>query len=446
MCPPVMERHGREGVSHLHALWVFRLLHGQPLQVCFACFKIAFLDLKDLLESEEWEEDDWDLDPLDSPEEEEEEEEEFEPVHPGAVALAAMGLQEVGLGYPYVPTELRPEDVVPLDAGPKDGDWIQGLPWRCLELPSCSHWPQNPPPWQWSLSLDQPPREPVVLELGTVWPVEPMEAEVWLLGLQFVCMESSGDTFYLRKMVPDSVLQPVSHRWKLLLDPDEACQLGFQDLPQYLDLPRWKLSILDTTVLDTQLVPADTMLLKKGFRIISCSPQSKGWDDPACTEGVVSVSRGQRAVMTCNISNPFTRITVSLSAPGADGTLFRVEPSAGRSRASRDGWELLVQGGRAQLVVESAQDRHAGLYSWRLRGHQLNNRNVSLNVSDGVSAEPEPGPAAPTPDPPAGSGTTRMGPETQPWLSVLCVILVLDSLGEDWRTRGWTRLVFIVQK
>ncbi|XP_042552530.1 testis-expressed protein 19 [Dipodomys spectabilis] len=276
MCPPVMERHGREGMSHLHALWVFRLLHGQPLQVCFACFKIAFLDLKDLLESEEWEEDDWDLDPLDSPEEEEEEEEEFEQVHPGAVALAAMGLQEVGLGYPYVPTELRPEDVVPLDVGPKDGDWIQGLPWRCLELPSCSHWPQNPPPWQWSLSLDQPPREPMVLELGTVWPVEPMEAEVWLLGLQFVSMESSGDTFYLRKMVPDSVLQPVSHRWKLLLDPDEACQLGFQDLPQYLDLPRWKLSILDTTVLDTQLVPADTMLLKKGFRIISCSPQSKG--------------------------------------------------------------------------------------------------------------------------------------------------------------------------
>ncbi|XP_069887807.1 secreted and transmembrane protein 1A-like isoform X2 [Dipodomys merriami] len=120
------------------------------------------------------------------------------------------------------------------------------------------------------------------------------------------------------------------------------------------------------------------------------SAKNERWDDPACTEGVVSVSRGQRAVMTCNISNPFTRITVSLSAPGADGTLFRVEPSAGRSRASRDGWELLVQGGRAQLVVESAQDRHAGLYSWRLRGCQMNLRQVYLNVSGtGGTGEPQ---------------------------------------------------------
>ncbi|XP_048222886.1 testis-expressed protein 19 [Perognathus longimembris pacificus] len=273
MCPPVIERHGREGMSHLFALWAFRLLHGEPLRMCFACFKIAFLDLKNLLESEEWEDDDWDLDPLESPDEEEEE---FAQVHPGALAPVAIGLQQVSLGYSYVPTELRPEDVVPLDAGPKDADWIQGLPWRSMELPSCSHWPQAPLSWQWSLSVDHPPREPMVLELGTIWPVEPMEAEAWLLGLQFVTMESHGDAFYLRKMVPDSLLQPLSYCWKLLLYPDEACKVGLQDLPQYLDLPRWKLSILDSTMLHTQLVPADTMLLKKGFRIMSCSPQSKG--------------------------------------------------------------------------------------------------------------------------------------------------------------------------
>ncbi|KAM4844340.1 testis-expressed protein 19 [Thomomys bottae] len=286
MCPPVIVRHGREGIWHLYALWAFRLLHGEPLRVCFACFKIAFLDLKDLLENDDWEDDDWDLDPLDSPEEEEE----FEQVHPGAVAPAPVGFQEVGLGYPYVPTELRPEDVVPLDVDPKDADWIQGLPWRTLELPSCSHWPQPPPSWQWSLGVDQPPREPMVLELGTIWPVEPMEAEAWLLGLQFVSMESCGNAFYLRKMVPDCVLQPVSYRWKLLLNPDEACRLRLQDLPQYLDLPRWKLSILDSTVLDTQLVPADTTLLKKGFRIISCSPRSKG--EAECGDSAPELGEG----------------------------------------------------------------------------------------------------------------------------------------------------------
>ncbi|XP_012888536.1 PREDICTED: uncharacterized protein LOC105998385 [Dipodomys ordii] len=143
------------------------------------------------------------------------------------------------------------------------------------------------------------------------------------------------------------------------------------------------------------------------------SAQNERWDDPVCTEGVVSVSRGQRAVMTCNISNPFTRIAVSLSAPGADGTLFRVEPSAGRSRVSRDGWQLLVQGGRAQLVVESAQDRHAGLYSWRLRGHQTNLRQVYLNVSwtDGTGEPQDPQLAA-------GLGlalSSRVRPEAPTW-------------------------------
>ncbi|XP_042552526.1 secreted and transmembrane protein 1 isoform X2 [Dipodomys spectabilis] len=143
------------------------------------------------------------------------------------------------------------------------------------------------------------------------------------------------------------------------------------------------------------------------------STQNERWDDPACTEGVVSVSRGQRAEMTCNISNPFTCITVSLSSPGADGTLFRVEPSAGRSRVSRDGWQLLVQGGRAQLVVESAQDRHAGLYSWRLRGCQTNLRQVYLNVSrtDGTGEPQDPQLAADL----GLAMSSRVRPEASTW-------------------------------
>ncbi|XP_048222885.1 secreted and transmembrane protein 1-like, partial [Perognathus longimembris pacificus] len=106
--------------------------------------------------------------------------------------------------------------------------------------------------------------------------------------------------------------------------------------------------------------------------------QNECWDDPACTEGEVSVSRGQRAVMTCNISNPFTHVTVRLRTPGVSRTVFS-EDTPGRF--SRGGWQLLVQGGQAQLVIGSARDSHAGLYSWCLRGQQLNHRSVSLNVS-----------------------------------------------------------------
>ncbi|KAM4843307.1 secreted and transmembrane protein 1A-like [Thomomys bottae] len=177
-----------------------------------------------------------------------------------------------------------------------------------------------------------------------------------------------------------------------------------------------------------QTCPVSTLLRVLLLLAASSRAQNERWDEPACTQGKVSVSRGQRAVMTCNISNPFTHITLRLSGPRENRTVFSVDlPPGGSWVSSQDGWQLLVQGGRAQLVVEPAQDSHAGLYSWRLHGHQLNHRSVFLSVlgSQEQSQTPSPGPSRP----PLGSKTTRAGPETQPWLAVLCVTLVLGSQG-----------------
>ena len=65
MCPPVSVRSGDEGVSYLRASWMYQLRHGDQLGICFACFKAAFLELRDSLESEDWEEGDWDPEPTD---------------------------------------------------------------------------------------------------------------------------------------------------------------------------------------------------------------------------------------------------------------------------------------------------------------------------------------------------------------------------------------------
>ncbi|XP_048222572.1 secreted and transmembrane protein 1-like [Perognathus longimembris pacificus] len=159
------------------------------------------------------------------------------------------------------------------------------------------------------------------------------------------------------------------------------------------------------------------------------------WDDPACTEGVVSVSRGQRAVMTCNISNPFTHVTVRLRTPGVSRTVFS-EDTPGRF--SQDGWQLLVQGGQAQLVIGSARDSHAGLYSWCLRGQQLNHRSVSLNVLEPQDQELATGPGQaaasedPTPRVPQLRSTrASRGPRSRGGVlaTVLIFTLVAAALG-----------------
>ncbi|XP_047687810.1 secreted and transmembrane protein 1 [Prionailurus viverrinus] len=114
--------------------------------------------------------------------------------------------------------------------------------------------------------------------------------------------------------------------------------------------------------------------------------QHSDWDNPSCTEGVVSVSRGERAVMSCNISNPFLGVTVYLIALGEDSQpLFRVTPPGCFCRGE---WQLQVRGGVAQLVIPKASDAQAGCYKWHLEGLQRNIKVTTLNVlASGAEAQ-----------------------------------------------------------
>ncbi|XP_077897485.1 secreted and transmembrane protein 1 isoform X5 [Ictidomys tridecemlineatus] len=158
----------------------------------------------------------------------------------------------------------------------------------------------------------------------------------------------------------------------------------------------------------------------------SLSAQNSSWDRPSCTEGVVSVPRGQRAVMACNMSNAFTNISIRLHAHGKTVTIFEKRPPG---RFSRDGWTLQVHGGQAQLVITAAQDAHAGQYEWRLRGLQRTTRATYLNVSGTASQVP-------------GSERLQARSQATPQsmvgalVAVLLLILAVGSLGWCWRRRS----------
>ncbi|KAI5277229.1 Secreted And Transmembrane Protein 1 [Manis pentadactyla] len=119
-----------------------------------------------------------------------------------------------------------------------------------------------------------------------------------------------------------------------------------------------------------------------------------GWDDPTCTEGVVTVSRGACAVMSCTISHPLSNVTVCLSAQvpvclSADG---KNQPLVSRKvpgSPAHGGWQLRVHGAVAQLVIDGAQDAQAGEYTWHLEGFQRSIRTTTLSVSGAEAQEPE---------------------------------------------------------
>ncbi|XP_045842353.1 secreted and transmembrane protein 1 [Meles meles] len=118
---------------------------------------------------------------------------------------------------------------------------------------------------------------------------------------------------------------------------------------------------------------------------LATTAQHSQWDNPTCTEGVVSVPRGERAVMGCNISNPFLSLAVALGTPGASvQPLFRVRSPG---CFCREGWQLRVQGGVAQLLIANASDSQAGCYKWYLQGLQRNIGVTTLNVSGAVSQD-----------------------------------------------------------
>ncbi|XP_049996504.1 secreted and transmembrane protein 1A-like isoform X1 [Alexandromys fortis] len=109
--------------------------------------------------------------------------------------------------------------------------------------------------------------------------------------------------------------------------------------------------------------------------VASLNAQNQSWDLANCTQGVLSVPRGSRAKMSCNISNNFTYVTIWLD----NNIIFNKTPQ-GYFRWKE--WELQVQGGQAQLVINHTQDVHTGLYLWYLRGCQGDYKDVTLNVSE----------------------------------------------------------------
>ncbi|KFO35735.1 Secreted and transmembrane protein 1 [Fukomys damarensis] len=181
---------------------------------------------------------------------------------------------------------------------------------------------------------------------------------------------------------PDS--QATSPHWLEELRGSQTRSLGLQDRG-----PKCQPAAMGTS---PSAPPRLVFRVLGAFLLLAPSlrAQHTRWDNPTCTEGVVSVPRGGRAVMACNSSNAFTHIHILLSAHGETRLIF-TEQTPGSF--SRQGWQLQVRGGQAQLVIQAAQDAHAGQYRWHLRGLQRYNRVTVLNVSEPQDQEEEPGAA-----------------------------------------------------
>lgn len=118
-----------------------------------------------------------------------------------------------------------------------------------------------------------------------------------------------------------------------------------------------------------------------GARDNPCERHPTAWDEPTCTKGELSVTRGSPAEMTCNISNPFLKVSVCLWTPGWKACQ-PVFTQAVQGCSSGGGWRLCVEGGSARMVTEEARDTQAGWYQWNLMGCQKEQRSTYLNVSE----------------------------------------------------------------
>ncbi|XP_039715396.1 secreted and transmembrane protein 1 [Pteropus medius] len=129
----------------------------------------------------------------------------------------------------------------------------------------------------------------------------------------------------------------------------------------------------------TPFLPTPLTLWALLLIAVSPSAQTGKWDDPACTKDVVSVSRGQPAVMTCNISNPFSFVNICMMGSGDCQPIFQ---DVTQGDFVQDRWKLCIRGGVARLETEEAQDTQAGRYKWLLVGGQKSIVFTTLNVSE----------------------------------------------------------------
>ncbi|XP_073092251.1 secreted and transmembrane protein 1 isoform X4 [Manis javanica] len=202
----------------------------------------------------------------------------------------------------------------------------------------------------------------------------------------------------------ESKTEPVTHHCKMTLRECPEHQWSTQDPQGHADL-----SITPPSSQDALEPPAPGCLPACSERKQESPPHTHpralvargtatcfvfGWDDPTCTEGVVTVSRGACAVMSCTISHPLSNVTVCLSAQvpvclSADG---KNQPLVSRKvpgSPADGGWQLRVHGAVAQLVIDGAQDAQAGQYTWYLEGFQRSIRTTTLSVSGAEAQEPE---------------------------------------------------------
>ncbi|XP_036051235.1 testis-expressed protein 19.2-like [Onychomys torridus] len=287
MCPPVNVYHADKGMSQLCEAWLYQLVHEDQMKICFACFKAGFLLVENMLEIGHWEEEEWGTEPMEFLDEEPEPEEcmELEPSLLQSHECCPQTVSEHGRFGALIPspvamepqpmsTELGPQEAVPLDLDPEDTEWTQAFHWRLDIFHNCPHELIIPPMSWWDIfNVSPSPGQPVLLELSPIWPMDPLEAEAWLVNLKFFFLLNSFDAIcYLLSMSPLWAVRTRIKRWQVLLDPCNVKVVQLQNAPEQQDLNRWKLSILESSELGLELVPADCSLRKVGFKVHSYLP------------------------------------------------------------------------------------------------------------------------------------------------------------------------------